>query len=107
MDEIRTFFAPIGLVATVASPFFAKLVWSIVLNQRKMMQILTGIDGKNGLLGWKQDADEKLQHVGVTLVAHGERITRNETDIVQVRDRYHKSASATTEAIFKLLEEKG
>lgn len=106
IEEIRSFFAPIGVVATVLSPFAARFLWKMALFQRETAQILRGVDGTNGLLGWKQDAEEKLDYAGVTLVQHGDRLTRVEDDVRQVRERYHKSANLTTEALMRLAEGK-
>lgn len=106
IDEIRAFFAPIGVIATVAAPFVARHQWKTTMVMREVVQMLRGVDGRNGLMGWKAEADDKLDYAGVTLAQHGDRIARNEADIAQVRDRYHKNASLTTEALLKLAEEK-
>ena len=106
IDELRAFFAPIGVVATVAAPFVARHSWRSTMIMREVVQMLRGVDGRNGLMGWKQDAEEKLDYAGVTLAQHGDRLTRVEADVQQVRERYHKNASLTTEALLKLAGDK-
>lgn len=106
IEEIRAFFAPIGVIATIVFPFAARHQWKTTMVMREVVQMLRGVDGRNGLMGWKQEAEEKLDYAGVTLAQHGDRLARVEDDVRQVRDRYHKSANTTTEALLKLAEGK-
>ena len=106
IEEIRAFFAPLGVVAAILAPFAGRFLWKMALFQRETAQILRGDDGKGGALGWQREADEKLDHVGVTLVQHGDRLDRVEQDVQQVRERYHKSANTITEALMRLQEGK-
>lgn len=107
IEEIRLFFAPIGVVALAVSPFAGRFLWKMALFQRETAQILRGVnDNDGGVLGWKQEAEDKLNHAGVTLAQHGDRLTRVEQDVAQVRERYHKQANLTTEALMRLTEGK-